>query len=355
MGLQDVPSYEYTGREQKVIEYLINYGADIYGLQEVSTLGVSNRTADWFDVLGTNDNKVGLTANGYTCVTGRNLYWGEEYSEGLRTKHEKTMYNPIYFKTDKFNLIEWGSKWLTSTPDLPSQIDGMTTWKGLTYAVLEEKETGTRFIYVNVHYVIKAEIKSDGSDREYVYDTDGNRTEIWAQELETVYLRAILDDLQDKYDLPMFISGDFNNNDGNISGWFNNSYIDVENQIVTSEQSTVNNMTRYKEQIKVGETVLTEKPESNNEDVKITFAGSIAHYTSGKTLSSSAGGGNFSTLGPNGSRHVIDLWFVSNFDGIVHTYEIIDNKFDELNADKNNNIYPSDHLPAKLYVTLYID
>ena len=265
------------------------------------------------------------------------------------------MYNPIYFKTDKFELIEWGSKWLTSTPDLPSIIDGMDTWKGLTYAVLEEKETGTRFIYVNVHYVIKAEIKSDGSDREYVYDTNGNRTEIWAQELETVYLRAILDDLQNKYDLPMFISGDFNNNDGKISGWFENSYLDVENQIVSVVDSTANGITRYKDQIKVGESVLTEKPEGNNEDVEITFAGSIAHYTSGKTLSSSAGGGNFSTLGPNGSRHVIDLWFVSNFDGIVHTYEIIDNKFEELNADKNNNIYPSDHLPAKLYVTLYID
>ena len=265
------------------------------------------------------------------------------------------MYNPIYFKTDKFELIEWGSKWLTSTPDLPSQIDGMTTWKGLTYVVLKDKASGAEFVYVNLHYVVKAEIKSDGSDREFVYDTDGNRTEIWAQELETIYLRAILDDLQNKYDLPMFISGDFNNNDTNISKWFNGSYLDVENQIVSVVDSTVNGKTRYKDQIKVGETVLTEKPEGNDEDVAITFAGSIAHYTSGKTLSSSAGGGNFSTLGANGSKHVIDLWFVSNFDGIVQTYEIIDNNFAEPNADKSNNIYPSDHLPAKLYVTLYID
>lgn len=269
------------------------------------------------------------------------------------------MYNPIYFKTDKFELIDSGTKWLTSTPDLPSQIDGMDTWKGLTYVVLKDKASGEQFIYVNLHYITKAESSTDKdgnvSYKQYVYDTDGNRTEIWAQELETIYLRAILDDLQNKYDLPMFISGDFNNNDSKISGWFNNSYIDVENQIVSVVDSTANGITRYKDQIKVGESVLTEKPEGNNEDVEITFAGSIAHYTSGKTLSSSAGGGNFSTLGPNGSRHVIDLWFVSNFDGIVHTYEIIDNKFDELNADKNNNIYPSDHLPAKLYVTLYID
>ena len=265
------------------------------------------------------------------------------------------MYNPIYFKTDKFNLVDSGTKWLTSTPDLPSQIDGMTTWKGLTYVVLEHKATGEQFVYVNLHYVIKAEIKADGSDREFVYDTDGNKTEIWAQELETIYLRAILDDLQNKYDLPMFMSGDFNNSDSKISGWFKNSYLDVASQIVSSVEGTSNGKTRYMDQIKAGESVLTSKPEGNDEDVAITFAGSLAHYTTGKTLSSSAGGGNFSNLGPGVSKNVIDLWFVSNFDGIVHTYEIVDNKFEEPNADGSNNRYPSDHLPAKLYVTLYID
>ena len=265
------------------------------------------------------------------------------------------MYNPIYFKTDMFNLIDSGTKWLTSTPDLPSQIDGMDTHKGLTYVVLEHKETGTCFIYVNLHYVVKAEIKDNGNDREFVYDTAGNRTEIWAQELETIYLRAILNDLQDKYDLPMFISGDFNNNDTKISNWFNGSYLDVANQIVSVVDSTENGITRYKDQIKVGEAVLTEKPEGNNEDVEITFAGSIAGYTTERTLSSSAGGGNFNNLGAGVSKNVIDLWFVSNFDGVVHTYEIIDNKFEEPNADRSNKRYPSDHLPAKLYVTLYID
>ena len=352
MGIEK-PSYEYDGREERVLKYLREYGADIMGLQEVSTLNKTLGTADWFTVL--NRKGDGLTANGYTCVYGKNLYWGEDYSTGLAKDHEKTMYNPIYFKTDKFRLIDNGTKWLTSTPDRPSIIDGMDTWKGLNYVVLEHIDSGEQFVYVNLHYIIKAEKKTDGTYREFVYDTNGNRTEIWAQELETIYLRAILDDLQNKYDLPMFISGDFNNNYSNISNWFKNSYLDVENQIVTSEESTVNGLTRYKEQIVAGEAVLTEKPEGNDEDVEITFAGSIAHYTSGTTLSSSGGGGNFSTLGPNGSKHVIDLWFVSNFDGIVHTYEIIDNKFAELNADKNNNIYPSDHLPAKLYVTLYTD
>ena len=231
----------------------------------------------------------------------------------------------------------------------------MDTWKGLTYVVLEHNKSGEQFVYVNLHYIVKANANSDKENRNYVYDTNGQETEISAQELETIYLRAILDDLQNEYDLPMFISGDFNNNNSKIEGWFEGSYLDVANQIVTSEQSTVNGKTRYKEQIRVGESVLTEKPEGNEEDVAITFAGSLAHYTTGKTLSSSNGGGNFSNLGPGVSKNVIDLWFVSNFDGIVHTYEIVDNKFEEPNADGSNNRYPSDHLPAKLYVTLYID
>ena len=355
MGIEK-PSYEYDGREERVLKYLREYGADIMGLQEVSTINKTLGTADWFTVL--NRDGDGLTANGYTCVYGKNLYWGEDYSTGLAKNHEKTMYNPIYFRSDKFRLADvennTGTKWLTSTPDLPSRIQGMDTWKGLTYVVLEHN-SGEQFVYVNLHYITKAEKKSDGSYKQYVYDTDGNRTEIWAQELETIYLRAILDDLQNKYDLPMFISGDFNNLNGKIKGWFNGSYLDVENQIVTSEEQTENGLTRYKEQIVAGEAVLTEKPEGNDEDIAITFAGSLARYTTGETLSSSAGGGNFKNLGEGVSKNVIDLWFVSNFEGIVHTYEIIDNKFEEPNADRSNNRYPSDHLPAKLYVTLYID
>ena len=43
----------------------------------------------------------------------------------------------------------------------------------------------------------------------------------------------------------------------------------------------------------------------------------------------------------------IDLWYTSNFDGVVHVYEIVDNYNESVCK------YPSDHLPAKLYVTLY--
>ena len=279
------------------------------------------------------------------------MYWGEEYSADLRTQHEKTMYNPIYFKTDKFKLIDSGTKWLTSTPDIPSRIDySNDTYKGLTYVVLEHRDSGERFIYVNVHLITQVEEGDLVTD--YVVDTDGKTTTIQGQELQVIFLRAILDDLQNEYDLPMFISGDFNNKASVISGWFNNSYIDIENDMVSVEKGTANGITRYWEKIVAGTTVSSEKPEDSTEDFTMTFAGDMARYTTGRTYASCAKGGAFNKTA---SWNPIDLWFISNFDGIVHTYEIIDNKFEEPNEKGDNNRYPSDHLPAKLYVTLYID
>lgn len=338
-----------------MLKYLTEYGADIIGLQEVSTYKTKSvfggdKTADWFDVL--NRSGDGLTASGYTCVTGKNIYWGQDYSTSLKSEHEKTCYNPIYFRTDKYRLIDNDTKWLTSTPDVPSIVDGADTYKALNYVVLEvldENGNGTNeyFIYVNVH--LSTPVKDGDAEHCYAKDTDGNRTTISVQALQVIHLRAILNELQNEYDCPTFISGDFNKGAGPISNWFKGSYVD-DGIIVTEATDTLGSTTRSKDMIVAGKTLLTEKPESNTEDVSMTYASNIANYTTGSTYASCAASGAFNKIA---SWNPIDLWFVSNFDGIVHTYEIIDNKFEEPNADGSNNRYPSDHLPAKLYVTLY--
>ena len=43
----------------------------------------------------------------------------------------------------------------------------------------------------------------------------------------------------------------------------------------------------------------------------------------------------------------IDLWFVANFEGVMHGYILDDNK------NEATGKYPSDHLPATFIVTLY--
>ena len=306
-GWLDRPTYEYTDREIYLRDYLVNYGADIIGLQEAASLKATLGTLNWFDVLGDADHNVGLTAAGYTCVKGADVY-----AEGYTS--EKTMYNPIYFKTEKFNLIANGSKWFTSTPDVASTIDGANTYKNLNYVVLEDKETGKRFVYVNLHLIVQG-------DNNFVHDGDGNDTAFKVQQLQVIYLRSILQELQDEYDLPMFVGGDFNNSYGGINDWFKNSVVGENAWDIT-----------------------TGTPE---ETIKLSVARDTA-VSKTPVIASCLGSGIFETEDITvGSK--IDLWYTSNMDGFVHVYQIIDNKNTTVNK------YPSDHLPAKLYVTLYLN
>ena len=302
--------YEYTNRETYVRDYLVNFGADIIGLQEVSwkKAVTANSELDWFDVIGDEDTVAGLTAAGYTCVKGADIY-----AEGFSPR--KTMYNPIYFKTDTFNLIDSGDKWFTSTPDVPSTIDGANTYKNLHYVVLEHKETGARFVYVNLHLIVR-------DDNNFIPDADGVDTDILVQQLQVIYLRSILQDLQDQYDLPMFVGGDFNNTYTNINKWFKNSVVG-DNEWEISDG----------------------KPE---ETITLSIARDQA-VSKAPLIRSSYGGGNFDYEVIEGGA--IDLWFTSNMNGFVHVYQVIDNMTTTSTGEK----YPSDHLPVKLYVTLYLN
>ena len=304
-GWLDRPTFEYTNREKYVIDYLKSCGADVIGLQEAAKLTATMGTLDWFDTLKQ------LESAGYTCVKGANVY---------AEINEKEMYNPIYFKTEKYNLIDSGSKWFTSTPDVPSTINGANTHKNLNFVVLEDKATGKQFIYVNLHLIV-------AGDNNFVHDGDGNDTEFKVQELQVIYLRAILEELQAKYpELPMFIGGDFNNSHGSVMDWFKKSVINGEEWEIAEGDPT--------------------------EEITISIARDQAVSTA-PYCSSCPKGGNFSTA-PDYSRGPIDLWFISNMgEGFVHCYHIMDNKFAEPNQAGDNDRYPSDHLPVKFYVTLY--
>ena len=221
------------------------------------------------------------------------------------------MFNPIYFKTDKYTLIANDTIWFTDAEHRyeASRIDGANTDKALNYVVLEDKETGAQFLYVNLHLIVK------GQDN-FVHDANGNDTEHPVQELQVIYLREILEDLQEQYDLPMFIGGDFNNSASNINGWFKNS--------VVNEDGTVNS------------------DGSPTETVKVTRANESADHT---VPGCSTTNEEFTERG--NSVGAIDLWFVSNFEGIMHCYIVDDNK------NETTGKYPSDHLPVSFVVTLY--
>ena len=315
--------YEYTNRNKYVLDYLLQSNADIIGLQEVSSLNPGLSKADWFDTLNGNG---GLTSAGYTCVKGLDVYTGREHSSSLTSEREKTMFNPIYFKTDKYKLIANDTIWFTDAEsrDEASRIDGANTDKALNYVVLEVLDengngTGVRFMYVNLHLIVR----STNSGNLNALDKNGNDTGHLVQELQVIYLREILDDLLAQYDLPMFIGGDFNNSATTINGWLTKSVVNDDGTINSSGKPT--------------------------ETVKITRANPYATnvVTGCSTITE-----DFKNLGDydkaaDDKWGAIDLWFSANFNGVMHAYVVDDNKV------ASTGKYPSDHLPTQFVVTLY--
>ena len=105
---------------------------DIFAAQEATGSSASN-CAQWIQKF---DKTLTDT---YACVKG--ICVGKYDS-----------YLPIFYKKDKFELVESGSKYLTYTPDVKSQLEGAEYDRQFTYAILKEKATGVDFIYVNIHF-----------------------------------------------------------------------------------------------------------------------------------------------------------------------------------------------------------
>lgn len=58
----------------------------------------------------------------------------------------------IFYKTEKFNLIDWGTFWLSETPDIPSIYSNTVDCnRTCTWVILEDKETGFKYVHMNSH------------------------------------------------------------------------------------------------------------------------------------------------------------------------------------------------------------
>lgn len=104
---------------------------------------------------------------------------------------EKGEYTPIIYKTERFYVEACGNYWLTDTPEKVSRIDGVAHNRIATWAVMQDKQTGARFIYTNTHLS---------------YETPE------AKFIQIGYLKKYMKEVQDKYGsaLPHFLTGDFN-------------------------------------------------------------------------------------------------------------------------------------------------
>ena len=114
--------------------------------------------------------------------------------------------NYIYWKTEKFNLIKKGYYYLSNTPGVRSKYEDSTQYRTLSYVILEIKETGKQFMFVDAHLDYRASE---------------------ATRVKQVTVLASLIKKLNKDALPIVLLGDFNtlatNSNGAVTAFLGNN------------------------------------------------------------------------------------------------------------------------------------
>lgn len=115
---------------------------------------------------------------------------GDRYGVVGELNHTSTQMwrNAIFYKKDKFELIETKTQWLSANPSSPTRLPNETQYRILTYAVLKDVKTGATFAHCNTHMTIIEEVR------------------------ESQF--KVLVRLLEKLDYPIVMTGDFNTREG---------------------------------------------------------------------------------------------------------------------------------------------
>jgi len=150
-------------RQQRVLGQIAIHLPDTFGVQEASDQWMRFLRAE----LGSYYASVGI---------GRDDGSGE--------------HSAVFYAKDKFNLLDSGTKWLSATPDVSSKFASSSLNRIFSYALLERKSDGARFLHVNTHL----EHTSDEARREQA--------------------QVLLAFLEQYPDTPIICTGDFNTHYG---------------------------------------------------------------------------------------------------------------------------------------------
>lgn len=78
--------------------------------------------------------------------------FGEQYSSVGESKTSTGEMNAIFYRNDKFTLVDSGTFWLSDTPDVVgSKVEGSSEPRTCTWARLKSKKTAAEFVHLNVH------------------------------------------------------------------------------------------------------------------------------------------------------------------------------------------------------------
>lgn len=103
------------------------------------------------DILGTQETTFDLQEKCLKNLTGYTCFIGEVYHDELRRG------NYIYIKDNKFNVIEFGHRFMSDTPTVRSKYEKSREYRGFNYLHLEDKETGSRLLFLNLHADYRAD------------------------------------------------------------------------------------------------------------------------------------------------------------------------------------------------------
>lgn len=113
-------------RAPLVVAQLEEIGADSMGFQEA--------TLEW--MLYLQEHLTGYDYVGVARTDGKVL--GE--------------FSPIFYRSDKYTAVDFGTFWLSKTPEVAGSKDwGSQNIRICTWALLENKSTGERYVHMNAH------------------------------------------------------------------------------------------------------------------------------------------------------------------------------------------------------------
>lgn len=177
----------WKNRKETVIKQIHHMDADIFGTVEV----LSHQKKDLLASLSSTYGSTGVAR-------------GDGIDEGE--------YNLIFYRLDKFNLLDSGHQWISLTPDVPSIHPEAGSKRVIVWGVLEDKETKEKILAIVTHL---------------------DNVSKTARELGSSQIKELLQ--QDKFKgLPVAVVGDFNfyNEDQaykDITAFLKDSTLDDEN------------------------------------------------------------------------------------------------------------------------------
>lgn len=147
-------------RDDRVVQMVLDYMPDVVGFQETGS--------SWMSTL---IKRLGVYYN----------YVGEGRDGGSSGE-----YNPIFYRKDKFTLLESGTYWLSETPEKVSKFSESSLNRIYTYAKLKRNSDGAEFLHINTHFDHKSSV---------------------AREKQA---EVLVEFINQNSGIPMIITGDFN-------------------------------------------------------------------------------------------------------------------------------------------------